>query len=46
MGNEVNVTGGTMERHFLAHQELGATVGYVPVEADDPDEGVVIEQLV
>ena len=42
--NVVTVTGTTKDCHFTPHKDVGATVGYVPVEADDPERGIFIEQ--
>ena len=46
VANVVTVTGTTMNCRFTPRRDVGATVGYVPVEADDAARGILIEQQV
>ena len=44
VSNLVTVTGTTKDCRFTAQKDVGAMVGYVPVEADDAKKGIFIEQ--
>ena len=44
VANVVTVEGTTKDCRFTPHRDVGAMVGYVPVEADDAKSGIFIEQ--
>ena len=46
LANKVIVTGTTKKCKFIPNMEANAMVGEVPVEADNPREGITIKQRV
>ena len=44
VANAVTVTGTTKDCRFMPHKDVGAMIGYVPVEADNAKKGIFIKQ--